>query len=134
MYYLIRETLMETTLKDCTSGKYPYVAILSAKEWEKEKDAFTMGIDLDMTLEIDTTKAEVNYDSPYCYHDYLLPTIYYHWMVRNELCLYARTRVPLVLSNFIWGMYSSNSYWSYYFEEEKMVIVINKIFIHNIKK
>lgn len=63
MYYLIRETLMETTLKDCTSGKYPYVAILSAKEWEKEKDAFTMGIDLDMTLEIDTTKAEVNYDS-----------------------------------------------------------------------
>ncbi|MCQ2521687.1 MAG: magnesium transporter CorA [Lachnospiraceae bacterium] len=63
MYYLIKETLMETSLEECTSGQAPYVAILSAKEWEAQKDAFTMGIDLDMTMEIDTTKAEVNYDS-----------------------------------------------------------------------
>ncbi len=63
MYYSICETLIETTLQECTSGKYPYVAILSAEEWEQKKDSFSMGIDLDMTLEMDTTKAEVNYDS-----------------------------------------------------------------------
>lgn len=63
MYYLIRETLVETTLEECTSGKYPYVAILSMKEWETNKEAFTMGIDLDMKFEMDTTKAEVNFDS-----------------------------------------------------------------------
>lgn len=63
MYYSICETLIETDLRECTSGKHPYVAILSAEEWEQTKDSFSMGIDLDMTLEMDTTKAEVNYDS-----------------------------------------------------------------------
>ncbi len=63
MYYLIGETLQETSLEECISGKAPYVAVLSQEEWRVQKDAFSMGIDLDMTLEIDTTKAEVNYDS-----------------------------------------------------------------------
>lgn len=63
MYYLINETLIETNLHECTCGKAPYVAILSATDWEQQKDSFSMGIDLDMSLEMDTTKAEVNYDS-----------------------------------------------------------------------
>lgn len=63
MYYLICETLIETTLQECVSGKAPYVAILSSEEWDKEKEAFSMGIDLDIPFGIDVTKAEVNYDS-----------------------------------------------------------------------
>ncbi len=64
MYYLIESTLRECSAGECHSGKNQYVAILSPEEWQKERDAFEMGIDLDLDiLEVHTTKAEVNYDS-----------------------------------------------------------------------
>ena len=64
MYYLIENTLKECSRKDCHSGKSQYVAVLTPEEWTNEKEDFEMGIDIDFdTLEIYTTKAEVNYDS-----------------------------------------------------------------------
>ena len=64
MYYLIGETLKECTLKECRGSKSQYVAVLSPEEWQKERDHFDMGIDMDFDiLEIHNTKAEVNYDS-----------------------------------------------------------------------
>ena len=64
MYYLIENTLKECSRKDCHSGKSQYVAILTPEEWTNEKEDFEMGIDVDFdTLDIYTTKAEVNYDS-----------------------------------------------------------------------
>lgn len=63
MFFLIREKLTEATLEECLRDSTPYVAILSQAEWETEREKFTMGIDLDVKLEMDTTKAEINYDS-----------------------------------------------------------------------
>lgn len=63
MYYFIQETLVKTALEECMEKNIPYVAVISQEEWEKQKDKFSMGIDLEMTMEADTTKAEVNYDS-----------------------------------------------------------------------
>ena len=57
MYYLI-----ESILREC--GKSQYVAVLSPEEWQKERDTFEMGIDLDLNIrQVYNTKAEVNYDS-----------------------------------------------------------------------
>ncbi len=66
MYYLINETLTEIPKNDIRYNKSQYVAILTAKEWVSMKDSFDMGIDIDTeftTAEINSTKAEVNYDS-----------------------------------------------------------------------
>ncbi|MBR0137486.1 MAG: hypothetical protein IJM15_03680 [Erysipelotrichaceae bacterium] len=64
MYYLIESTLVECSAEECHQGKKPYVAILTPEQWQKQRDSFDMGIDLDPdTLEIHTTEAEVNYDS-----------------------------------------------------------------------
>ena len=64
MYYLISDVLEETTLEECMQSTRPYVAVMNSKEWQKEKDSFRMGIDLDIEYDrIHTTKAEVNYDS-----------------------------------------------------------------------
>lgn len=64
MYYLIRKTLEECSLTDCLKQDSQYVAILSTSEWEKEKETFDLGIDLDLNLvEIHNTKIEVNIDS-----------------------------------------------------------------------
>lgn len=63
MYYLIKESLVPSTLEECLKGEYPYIAILTSKQWLEEKESYSMGIDMDMSLEIDTTKAVVNYDS-----------------------------------------------------------------------
>ena len=64
MYYLIEETLRACTASDCHAGKQQYVAVLTPEEWQKEKESFELGIDMDMEIsEIHTTKAEVNYDS-----------------------------------------------------------------------
>lgn len=54
---------MESSLEECLKASVPYVAVLSQVEWEKEKEKFSMGIDLDMVIEMETTKAEINYDS-----------------------------------------------------------------------
>ncbi len=64
MYYLIESTLNECSAKECHNGKAQYVAVLTPEEWQKEREDFEMGIDMDFdTLDIHTTKAEVNYDS-----------------------------------------------------------------------
>jgi len=63
MYYLIKETLVPCTLKECVKGEFPYVAVLNSEQWLQEKESYSMGIDMDMSIEIDTTKAVVNYDS-----------------------------------------------------------------------
>ena len=64
MYYLIDTILRECCAKECHSGEYQYVAVLTPEEWTKESDAFEMGIDMEPdTIDIYTTKAEVNYDS-----------------------------------------------------------------------
>ncbi len=66
MYYLINETLTEIPQEAIKSNKSQYVAILTSKEWTNLKDSFDMGIDIDTeftTAEINSTKAEVNYDS-----------------------------------------------------------------------
>jgi magnesium transporter len=64
MYYLIEETLRACTASDCHAGKQQYVAVLTPDEWQKERESFELGIDMEMDLsEIHTTKAEVNYDS-----------------------------------------------------------------------
>ena len=40
------------------------MAVLSPEEWQKERDTFEMGIDLDLNItQVYNTKAEVNYDS-----------------------------------------------------------------------
>ena len=64
MYYVIESILRECTFEECHSGKSQYVAVLSPEEWQKERDTFEMGIDLDLNIrQVYNTKAEVNYDS-----------------------------------------------------------------------
>ncbi len=64
MFYLIDEKLVPTSLKMCMKSDKPYVAVMTSAEWKLEKDAFRMGIDLDIEYDrIHTTKAEVNIDS-----------------------------------------------------------------------
>ena len=64
-YYLLEETIRPCSESELFEhGTKQYVAILSSSEWEKERDRFDMGIELEIdTKEIHNTKAEVNYDS-----------------------------------------------------------------------
>ena len=64
MYYLIKDTLEECTPEECHTSGVPYVAVLTAEEWQHDRAGFDMGIDLEPdTKNILNTKAEVNYDS-----------------------------------------------------------------------
>ncbi len=64
MYYLIREKLENCSKEDMLSSGDQYVAILSPEEWEKEKDIFVMGIDMESdSPPFAQTRAVVNYDS-----------------------------------------------------------------------
>ena len=64
MYYLISDNLEKVTLAECMKGIKPYAVIMNSAEWQREKDIFHMGIDLDIEYDrIHTTKAEDNYDS-----------------------------------------------------------------------
>ena len=64
MYFLIKQTLEETTLEELRNAEEQYVAVLSFEEWKNSNSVFDMGIDLDIDEKnIFTTKAEVNYDS-----------------------------------------------------------------------
>lgn len=62
--------LLETVMRVCTAeelknrGARQYVAVLTTPEWQKERDLFDMGIELEPDVRsIHNTKAEVNYDS-----------------------------------------------------------------------
>ena len=65
MFFTIEETLKEAaSMEEVRRSGRQYVAILSFEEWNRSRDNFEMGIDLDLNFsEIYTTKAEVNYDS-----------------------------------------------------------------------
>ncbi|MBQ6365696.1 MAG: magnesium transporter CorA [Oscillospiraceae bacterium] len=64
MYYLIQKSLVECRVSELRGAEYPFVAVLTPAEWEREKELFDMGIDLDLNpADIHNTKIEVNYDS-----------------------------------------------------------------------
>ncbi len=64
MFYIIGETLQEAARKDLRKTGRQYVAIVTYEEWQKSRDSFEMGIDMDQSIsEIYNTKAVVNYDS-----------------------------------------------------------------------
>ena len=64
-YYLLKETIQPCAKPAIFGNKSAqFVAVLTTPEWERERESFDMGIDLDLdTLDIHNTKAEVNYDS-----------------------------------------------------------------------
>lgn len=62
-YYLLEETIRPCEKNELFKGK-KYVAVLNTGEWEKQRDIFDMGIELEIDVDdIHNTKAEVNYDS-----------------------------------------------------------------------
>ena len=64
MYYYIKNTLEKTDSPDLKGGSGRFVAVLDPAQWLESKSKFDMGIEMDMDLTaIDSTKAEVNYDS-----------------------------------------------------------------------
>ncbi len=64
-YYLLEETMRPCAADELRSrGARQYVAVLTTPEWQKERDLFDMGIELEPDVgNIHNTKAEVNYDS-----------------------------------------------------------------------
>jgi magnesium transporter len=64
MYYYIKNTLERTDSPDLKGSSGKFVAVLTLAQWLESKDRFDMGIEMDIDLSaIDSTKAEVNYDS-----------------------------------------------------------------------
>ncbi len=64
MFYLIKENLIEVPKEQIKKADAQYASVLTSAQWDREKDSFDMGIDIDLeTSEIHSTKAEVNYDS-----------------------------------------------------------------------
>ena len=62
MFFAIDETLQKVAREDIKGRQF--VAILTFDEWNKSKESFEMGIDIEQDMsEIFLTKAEVNYDS-----------------------------------------------------------------------
>ena len=62
MFFTIEETLKAVDRGDIKGNQF--VAVMNFEEWQKNKDSFEIGIDMDPDLaEIFLTKAEVNYDS-----------------------------------------------------------------------
>ena len=64
-YYLLAETVQPCSKADILERTdLQYAAILTTPEWERERESFDMGIELDLDARnIHNTKAEVNYDS-----------------------------------------------------------------------
>ena len=64
-YYLLEESIRACTPEELYGqSERQYVAVLTTPEWERERDRFDMGIELEPdTGNIHNTKAEVNYDS-----------------------------------------------------------------------
>ena len=64
-YYLLEESIRPCGAEELQNpAGRRYVALLSSPEWERERDRFDMGIELDLDAgNIHNTKAEVNYDS-----------------------------------------------------------------------
>lgn len=63
-YYLIEELLTPCEADDIPSNLYQYVAVLTPDEYKEKKEAFAMGIDIEIDPKaVHDTKAIVNYDS-----------------------------------------------------------------------
>ena len=64
-YYLLEERMRPCTAEELHApGGRQYVAVLTTPEWQRERDRFDMGIELEPDAgNIHNTKAEVNYDS-----------------------------------------------------------------------
>lgn len=64
-YYLLEERLTPCSAEELhRQSKRQYVAVLTSSEWQRERDRFDMGIELEPDAgNIHNTKAEVNYDS-----------------------------------------------------------------------
>ena len=64
-YYLLEESIRPCGAEELQNpAGRRYVAVLSSPEWERERDRFDMGIELEPDAgNIHNTKAEVNYDS-----------------------------------------------------------------------
>ena len=64
-YYLLAETIQPCKAEDLHDRmSHQYVAVLTTSEWERDRDRFDMGIELEPDAgSIHNTKAEVNYDS-----------------------------------------------------------------------
>ena len=64
-YYLLEETVRPCSKAELLDSKsVQYAAILTTPEWERERESFDMGIELDLDARnIHNTKAEVNFDS-----------------------------------------------------------------------
>ncbi|MBR6988050.1 MAG: magnesium transporter CorA [Clostridiales bacterium] len=62
MFFVIDETLQKVAREEIKGRQY--VAVLNFDEWNKSKESFELGIDIEQDMsEIFLTKAEVNYDS-----------------------------------------------------------------------
>lgn len=62
MYYLIKETLTPCHEQDIHAGNVQYAAVLTAREWQEQRNSFDMLIDMEMDTPRET-KALVNQDS-----------------------------------------------------------------------
>ena len=64
-YYLLEETMRQCAAENLDDQmRSKYVAVLTSPEWERERERFDMGIELEPdAVHIHNTKAEVNYDS-----------------------------------------------------------------------
>ena len=64
-YYLLADTMRPCTGEELhAQNEYKYVAVLTTPEWNRERERFDMGIELEPEAgNIHNTKAEVNYDS-----------------------------------------------------------------------
>lgn len=68
MYFLIKEHLEKADKNECRKHEFPYVAIVTRDEFNRESSVFDMGIDMDLDLDTDAelpgvSKVDVNYDS-----------------------------------------------------------------------
>ena len=60
----LKNRLTEVSMNECFGQKDQYVAVITSREWMKNKELFDLGIDLELeAVGIRITKAEVNYDS-----------------------------------------------------------------------
>ena len=62
MYYLIQETLTPCTEKEICQNGVQYAAVLTAQEWQTQRNSFDMLIDMEIDMPRET-KALVNQDS-----------------------------------------------------------------------
>lgn len=64
MYYLIKETLTQCNIEDIKYSDVQYVAVLTLKQWQDNRESFDMGIDIEPDIaNIFSTKVYVNFDS-----------------------------------------------------------------------